>query len=151
MTLDAHRLALLQQMPLFGGIRGDIVEFLLASCNGLDVAREACFFREGDQAEAMYVLESGRVAVIKQARGGPVVLRQLGVGDCFGEMALVDIAPRSASVQALEDCRAIEIPVASLMKLYERDVEQFALIEMNMAREISRRLREADERLMRDR
>lgn len=151
MTTDLPRLALLRGMALFGGIRDDIIEFLLGLSAGVSVARGDFFFREGDQGEAMYVLESGRVAVIKQqAQGAPVVLRQLGPGDCFGEMALVDISPRSAAVQALEDCRAIEVPVAGLLQLYQRDLEQFALIEMNMAREISRRLREADQRLIGD-
>jgi CRP-like cAMP-binding protein len=147
MTIESNRMALLQQMPLFGGIRGDIVEFLLSLSTGVSVPRDGCFFREGDQGEAMYLLESGRVAIIKQAHAAPVVLRQLGPGECFGEMALVDISPRSASVLALEDCQAIEIPIAGLLQLYQRDLEQFALIEMNIAREISRRLRQADDRL----
>ncbi len=89
MTIESNRMALLQQMPLFGGIRGDIVEFLLSLSTGVSVPRDAYFFREGDQGEAMYLLESGRVAIIKQAHAAPVVLRQLGPGECFGEMALV--------------------------------------------------------------
>lgn len=149
-NMEPSRLALLQQMPVFGGIRNDVIEFLLGLSNSVTLPGGAYFFREGDQGEALYVLEGGSVAVLKTARGRPVLLRQLGAGDCFGEMALLDMSPRSASVRALEDCRAIEIPIAGLMQLYQRDLEQFALIEMNMAREISRRLREADERLMGD-
>jgi len=57
--------------------------------------------------------------------------------------------PRSASVRAIDDCRAIQLSAASLYQVYEKDLEQFAMIQMNMGREVSRRLREADERLFR--
>jgi CRP-like cAMP-binding protein len=149
MGTDPARVALLQQMAVFGGIRADALAFLLEQSRSVSVPRDAYFFRQGDQAEAMYVLEAGRVAVVKDARGVAVVLRELGPGDCFGEMALMDMSPRSASVVAIDDCCAIEVPMAGLMQLYQRDLEQFTLIEMNLGREISRRLREADERLMR--
>jgi CRP/FNR family cyclic AMP-dependent transcriptional regulator len=79
------------------------------------------------------------------------VLRRLEQGDCFGEMALLDLFPRSASVRADEDCSAIEISSANLMRLFERDVEQFALIQMNIAREMSRRLRVTGDLLFRAR
>ena len=62
-------------------------------------------------------------------------------------MELKDLKPRSASVKALEDCSAIELRPAHLMRLFERDVEQFVLIQMNMGREVCRRLRATDERL----
>ncbi|HEX6829407.1 MAG TPA: cyclic nucleotide-binding domain-containing protein, partial [Burkholderiales bacterium] len=100
-------------------------------------------------AEAMYVLEQGRVTVVKRWEGRDYRLRDLGPGDCFGEMALIDLSPRSASVVALEDCSAIRLTVADLYRVYEISLEQFALIQMNIARELSRRLRTADERLFR--
>jgi len=62
-------------------------------------------------------------------------------------MALMDLLPRSASVQAIEDCTAIEVRPEHLHRLFECDVEQFALIQMNMGREVSRRLRVTDELL----
>jgi CRP-like cAMP-binding protein len=62
-------------------------------------------------------------------------------------MALLDLFPRSASVRAVDDCRAIEIGSAALYRLFEHDAEQFALIQMNIAREVCRRLRATDERL----
>ena len=71
-------------------------------------------------------------------------LRELKRGDCFGEMCLMDFSPRSASVQAVENCRALEISTACLHQICELDLAQFAMIEMNMGREVSRRLREMD-------
>jgi CRP-like cAMP-binding protein len=62
-------------------------------------------------------------------------------------MALMDLMPRSASVQADEDCVAIELGSGDLYRLSKHDLGQFALIQMNMGREVSRRLRETDELL----
>jgi CRP-like cAMP-binding protein len=95
----------------------------------------------------MYVLESGRAAVFKEWNGRELLLHHCHAGDCFGEMALLDLFPRSASVRAETDCSAIALTPAHLYRLYEHDPKPFALIQMNIAREMSRRLREADERL----
>lgn len=144
------RIELLQQMAVFGAIRTDVLEFLLGEANTVTLARGEFFFRQGEPGESMFVLERGRVEILKERSGAePHVLRDLGAGDCFGEMAIMDLAPRSASVRALEDCVAIEVSTANLMRLYQKDLEQFALIEMNLGRELSRRLREADERMER--
>ena len=97
----------------------------------------------------MFVLESGRVSVMKEWRGRQLLRHEFGPGDCFGEMALMDLLPRSASVQALEDCVAIELRHEHLYRLFKHDAEQFALIQMNMGREVSRRLRDTDELLFR--
>jgi CRP-like cAMP-binding protein len=64
-------------------------------------------------------------------------------------MALMDMYPRSASVQAETDSSAFKISSAALLDLYQHDMEQFTLLQMNLGREVSRRLREADERLFR--
>lgn len=146
--MEGKRIALLQQMPLFGGIREDALGFLLDVSRDVNRPAGSFFFREGEPGESMFVLDAGTVSVRKKGGHGALLLSRLGPGDCFGEMALIDLAPRSASVQALEDCSAFEIFAASLHQLYERDLEQFALIQMNMARELSRRLRLTDQRLL---
>jgi CRP-like cAMP-binding protein len=147
--MHAARIQLLQRMPIFGGIRDDILEFLVELSAIVRVPRDGFFFLEDDEGQSMFVLEEGRVAVLKRWQGDDRLLRTLERGDCFGEMALLDLGPRSASVRALEDCAAIELSTASLYQLYQKDLEQFAMIEMNMGREVSRRLRESDERLFR--
>jgi CRP-like cAMP-binding protein len=73
----------------------------------------------------------------------------MNAGDCFGEMALVDLFPRSASALAVETCAALQITPSILQEIYQHDLEQFTLLQMNMGREISRRLREVDELLFR--
>ncbi len=94
----------------------------------------------------MFVLESGQVSVLKSWDGRDFVLRYMTPGSCFGEMALVEPSNRSASVLAVADCKALEITAQDLFELYGKDIEQFALIYMNIARELSRRLRDSDRR-----
>lgn len=147
--MTPSRIQLLQAMPLFGGIRDEALEFLVQQAGSVTVPQGQFFFREGERGEAMYVLEEGEVAVVKAWEGRGYVLKRMSRGDSFGEMALVDLFPRSASVKATVDARAMELDGGLLLKLYERDLEQFTLIQMNVAREISRRLRVADERIFR--
>jgi len=134
-------------MAVFGAVREDILAFLLERSSTVTVPAGEFFFREDDAAESMFVLEAGKAAVVKNWQGHKFRLSNLGEGDCFGEMSIMDMRHRSASVVAVEPCQAIELSSASLYALYERDLEQFALIQMNLGREVSRRLREADERL----
>ena len=141
------RIELLQSMPVFGGVREEILEFLLAQSSTVAVPAGEFFFRENDQAQSMFVLEAGKAAVVKNWNDHRFLLSHLAKGDCFGEMAIMDMRHRSASVVAVEPCQAIEIYSASLYALYQKDLEQFALIQMNIGREVSRRLRDADERL----
>jgi CRP/FNR family cyclic AMP-dependent transcriptional regulator len=145
--MTTTRVELLQQMPIFGAVRTDALQLLLEGARAARVAAGGWFFREQDAAQSMFVLESGRVAVVKQWQGRELSLRVLGPGDCFGEMALLDLFPRSASVRAIEDCVAIELTPADLLRLFEYDSEQFALVQMNLAREMCRRLRVTDEML----
>jgi CRP/FNR family transcriptional regulator, cyclic AMP receptor protein len=144
--MQEGRIELLQRMPIFGGIRADILQFLLGLCPILSVPTNEFFFREGDQADSMFVLEAGKAAVLKSWRGQDHLLRMLKEGDCFGEMAVMDLRPRSASVQAIENCSAICLSAAA--QIYARDLKQFAMIQMNMGRKV-RRFRESEERLFR--
>lgn len=138
------RLELLQNMPIFGAVREDALQTLLEQSRLVHLAAGGFFFHERDAACSMYVLESGGAVVLKEWRGRELPLRELVPGDCFGEMALLDLYPRSAAVRALTDCQAIELGPADLLRLFERDSEQFALIQMNIGREMCRRLRITD-------
>src|SRR4029079_1301261 len=98
-------------MPVCVGIGTDTLRFLLDLCPVVSVPANEFFFREHDQADSMFVLEAGKVAVLKSWRGQEF-LRILKDGDCFGEMALMDLLPRSASIRAVEDCTAIRLSAA---------------------------------------
>ena len=74
--MQEARIELLQRMPVFGGIREDVLQFLLGLCPVVDVPTDEFFFREHDQADSMFVLEAGKVAVLKSWRGRQYLLRR---------------------------------------------------------------------------
>lgn len=145
--MESNRLGLLQAMPIFGALNESTLDYLCEQSVLCHRSAGAPFFEEGDAAQSLFVLEEGQAQVLKCTGKGPRSLHRLHSGDCFGEMALVDMNPRSASVVAVTECMALEIHNISLFGLYERDLEQFTLIQMNLMREVSRRLRYLDERL----
>ena len=144
MSLHAR---LLRETPVFGAIREDIIDFLLAHGKTVVLARGDWLLREGDASGSMFVVEEGALAILKQDRGRHYLLSALKRGDCVGEMALFDLMPRSASALASESARLLELSSASLLAVAERDMEQFALIQMNLGREVTRRLRACEAQL----
>ncbi len=136
---------LLERTPIYGGLNRQTVDYIVTHAATIAVPARGYFFHEGDAADAMYVLTAGRVAVTRRYQSAEYILAFLHEGDCFGEMALLDFSNRSASVRAETDCTALRIDLGMLQDLYRIDHEQYTLIQMNLGREISRRLREADQ------
>lgn len=142
--MSAHA-RLLRETPIFGAIREDIIDHLLEHGRAIALARGEWLLREGDPCGAMYVIEEGELAILKLHQGRQYLISTLGRGDCIGEMALFDLMPRSASALAVAPSRLLEIDARALFDLYRHDLEQFALIQMNMGREVTRRLRRSEE------
>jgi CRP/FNR family transcriptional regulator, cyclic AMP receptor protein len=140
-------LSILQNMPIFGGINAKLLKLILSISPFISIKKDDYIFRECDPGGSMFVILEGAVAIERIWNDQVYILRMLKKGDCFGEMALIDLAPRSASVRVLSDGEAIRIDSSTLMKIYQEDIEQFTLIQMNMGREVSRRLRIADQRI----
>jgi CRP/FNR family transcriptional regulator, cyclic AMP receptor protein len=143
--MQQSRVQMLQEMPIFGGVVESTLEDLLAGAEVVVLDEGGTLFKEGDLDNSVYVLEQGRVGIYRFWQGREYKLRELAAGDCLGEMALIDCKPRSATVRALEPCSAIRISVAQMGQLYASKPEHYALIYMNLAREVCRRLRVADQ------
>jgi CRP-like cAMP-binding protein len=148
--MNEKRLGILQNMPIFGGIGEDALVFLLDKSTSTTFSAGDFLFRENDPGDSLYILETGRVAILKRWNRTYYRLSDLTAGDCVGEMSLIDLGRRSASVLALTECEAIQLTSTSLLEVSEYDLEQFALIQMNMSRELSRRLRVSDEAFFRE-
>lgn len=87
--------------------------------------------REGEPGNCAYLVQSGRVVVFTEHGGQKIELARLGVGEIFGEMALASDMPRSASVQALEECNLIIITREVLSnKLARSDSTVQAIVKM---------------------
>lgn len=147
--MSDSKIELLQRMSIFQGVSEGALRCLLTHAPEVRLAAGDHFFRQGDEALYMYVLERGQVRVSKSWEDRDLELGRFGPGDCFGEVALIDMAPRSASVTAETDCTAIEISSVNMHRIFEFDPAQYVIVLTNIARELCRRLRNTDERLMR--
>jgi CRP-like cAMP-binding protein len=104
-------------------------------------------FREGEAARTLYVVSSGALEVVKRRGDGEVVLGAVLPGECVGEMSFIDMQPRSATVRALQPSELWVWTYQSIHERYCEDQKCAMLLVMNIARELSRRLRRADEML----
>ncbi len=135
----------LRDIGLFGALSEEVLEYLARALHPLRVSPGDAIFREGDTAREMYVVLDGEVEVLKNSRRGRATrIAILGPGDCFGEMSLIDVQPRSAMVRALGPTRLLRIATEDLDALYRHDLKAYALITLNIARNLSRRLRVTD-------
>ncbi len=140
--VSIHRL---REVGLFGALSDDVLEHLAKTLQPFRVQAGESVFREGDNAREMYVVLDGEVEVMKKSRRGrDMRVAILGPSDCFGEMSLIDVQPRSATVRALGPSRLLRMTSEDLDGLYRHDLKSYALVTLNIARDLSRRLRVTD-------
>jgi len=138
-------IAQLRDIGLFGALSDDVLRHLAGSLKTLRANSGAAIFNEGDPAREMYVVLEGEMEVLKKSRRGrDLRVAILGPNDCFGEMSLIDVQPRSATVRALAPARLLRMTSEELDNLYRHDLKSYALITLNIARDLSRRLRVTD-------
>jgi len=142
-----QRLELLRNTSIFGATTPKALELLLQRAHTRLVPKGDYFFHEGEEGTSIFVLERGRVSILKRWQDEEYMIRTLVAGDFFGEISVLDLLPRSASVVAEEDCEAIEFRAMDVLAIAHHDLEQFTMIYMNIARELGRRLRQGNELL----
>lgn len=100
-------------------------------------------FTEGDVGNEMYVIQSGKVNITKRSRDVEKVLVTLGSGAFFGEMAIINQKPRSATAMVIEDARLLVISP----KTFDTMIRGNAEIAVRMIKILAQRLQEADEQI----
>ncbi len=137
--------AQLREIGLFGGLEQGVLQHLCGLLVTTQLDAGFRIFEEGDAAREMYVVLSGEIEVLKRSRSGTDArVALLGPGDWFGEMGLVDIQARSATVRAVAPTELLRLTGADLDDLYRHDLRAYAMVILNLARQLSRRLRVAD-------
>lgn len=135
----------LADIGLFGGLGEEVLRDLALTLDATLCDPGSMVMREGDQAREMFVVLSGELEVLRRSRGGTEGrVAMLGPGSWVGEMSILDVQPRSATVRTLAPAILLRITAEDLDRLYRKDVRSYLLIVLNIARELSRRLRVAD-------
>lgn len=132
----------LKRIPLFKHVPGEGLKRLSDFIQEKRVPRNELVFAEDDLGEEMYLVHEGRVSIYQHTDAGETELEVVEPGGYFGEFAIIDDQPRSASARATEE--------ASLLVLHKNDfraaVQDYPDIAFEVFREFTRRLRQADRR-----
>jgi CRP/FNR family cyclic AMP-dependent transcriptional regulator len=131
----------LKDYSLFGGLLPDEIEAIRPLMGAASYEAGTVIMREGEPNDRIHFILEGRVDVEK----GGVSLACLGEGDTFGEMEFLDVMPAVATVRALVPSTVATISNRALHELSKASMRAFAMVVMNLARDLSRRLRRMDE------
>ena len=129
---------------LFGDLPEDVLEAIVNEAHDRDLQRGDIIFREDDPPDELYIVLSGRIAIVnKSIDGRESMVALMEPGDLFGEMGLFDGKGRSAQARALEDSVVTCIPYQPVRSLYEETpIYLWQVIQM-----LAGRLRNMDEAL----
>jgi CRP-like cAMP-binding protein len=127
----------LQKYSLFGGLLEEQIDQILPLMEQENYEAGDNIITEGETNDKIRFILSGRVAVVKNH----VTLFEFKEGDAFGEMEVLDVMPSAANNVALEPTRVMSISNRAFRSIYKIDIKAFSLMLMNLARDLSRRLR----------
>jgi CRP-like cAMP-binding protein len=135
MISTVEKVLFLKSIDLFSQIPGeDLAQVALIS--GEENREQGDeIFAEGEAGDALYLVLDGKVRVHKQDR----VIAELGERECFGEMAILDAAPRSATVTAVDDTNLLKITREDFQEIMTEKPE----IATGIVKVLTRRLRDA--------
>jgi len=145
MSAREDKAGLLARLPLFASLSPEQLAHVaeLAVPRHWDVGE--IVFREGDQGDTCYVVQSGRVRICRTVGGRTITLAELRPGAMFGELAIFDGEVRSATVESLEDTAAVAILSRDLRRLLMQHPE----VAVKMLSALTVRLRAANEQVTR--
>lgn len=136
----------LRQVPLFESLDKEAAIELCHLLESIDCKAGTSLFRSGDEGDAMYLIERGKVRIcVRASDGREVILTELNRGDFFGEMALLDGQRRSADAVVAEDARLMVLSREHFLSF----VQSSPRIALEMLTALANRLRHTDELLRR--
>ena len=140
--------AFLVATPFFGGLSDASLDLLISMLVERRFDVGATVVEEGEQGRSMYIVHSGELVVSKLGESGRVIrMTGLGPGDFFGEMTLIEVQNRSATVVTESPTVLYELTARNLYTYYKADIYAYAMVMQNINRELCRRLRCADDRI----
>jgi uncharacterized membrane protein len=141
MTIDT-----LRHVPLFESLDDEAARELCQLLQSIDCTAKTSLFRAGDEGDAMYLIERGKVRISVQATDGrDMTLTELGRGDFFGEMALLDGQRRSADAIVAEDARLAVLSREHFLSFVRSSPD----VALELLTALANRLRHTDELLRR--
>lgn len=136
---------IISKISLFGGVSEAQLTELLKRLDYASFRKGEYVFQKGDEPTRMYIVKTGRVELKISDAEAVVDKRELTVGTCFGEVSLMCMHKHTTTALVLEDCEIVGLSRRALIQLQQQDISLFALLMMNVARELARRLMTTDD------
>jgi len=133
-----EKVLFLKGVDLFRSIPGEELSHIAQITDEVEYTPEQLVFKEGEQGDAMYLIVDGTVKV----HSGDHVFAELGMKQCFGEMAILDAEPRSASITSLSELTLLRIQREDFHEILAEKPE----ISLGIIQVLTNRLREANRR-----
>ncbi|GAB1458193.1 MAG: cyclic nucleotide-binding domain-containing protein [Spirochaetia bacterium] len=131
----------LQAYSLFGGLTVEQIGLIRPLMGTARFNAGEVIIKEDSPNDSIYFIMEGHVLVSRRG----LLLTELPEGQTFGEMELLDVMPSAATVSAASNVSVVIISNRCIRSVYQRDPKVFGIIMMNLARDLSRRLRHMDE------
>ena len=129
---------MLQQVEIFQGLSPEELETLAASSTSRSFPKNTVVINEGDEANALYVMISGQVKVfLSNEEGKEIIVNMQGACEHFGELALLDSTPRSASVMTTEKTKLAVVSKPD----FQRMLADHPGIALSLIRDLTHRVR----------
>jgi len=134
---------LLLRLDLFQGLDQEELARLLSQAELIECRPGEYPIREGEQDRHLFIILAGKAAIYKRSLAVQKMIKELGPGECFGEMSLIECRSRSASVKAVGHCRLLRLDGDQIVQFPHTASKLFR----NIARLLSQRLRYANDLL----
>lgn len=138
---------LLFKASIFSGLTTEQLSSVLEGAEEVTFAKDDVIMTEGEEGGELFVVIEGKVQIEKRAGENSTIkiAQSEQRGMMLGEMSLVDMKPRSATVRADSDLKMVSISRESLAEIFDRDPKVLATISLNIARALSDRLRQSND------
>lgn len=139
------KIQFLRRVPIFGALNEDSMQRIASIMLEKSYSRKSIVFHEGDHGDTLYIIKSGRVKIAKVAIDGrEKTLTIMQPGDFFGEMAIFDNLPRSATAEAIDN----DVRLFGLNKKdFERLVHEYPSIALRIMKDLTRRIRQINQQI----
>ncbi|MGE4584567.1 MAG: Crp/Fnr family transcriptional regulator [Sphaerochaeta sp.] len=140
----------LRKHSMFGGLTEAQLQLIKPYLQQETYPKDTTLLKQGEPNNSVHFIVEGEVAVVRRSETNKKqsrIITTLHKGDSFGEMELIDIQNCAASVVTLQTTSIITLSNRDLYKISLQDLKTYTMLVLNLARDISRRLRSADEML----
>ena len=131
------KFAILKRVPVFASCTEEQLRLIADRTRLMEYKKGECVYREGDKANAFYIVSSGRLRIFSQVNGREEVFAVLHNGDSFGEISLLTGELHSATVQALNDTLILELEKTD----FDEVINRIPSLVLYLSRVLSKRLR----------